>query len=149
MRFSVLGTPSWQTVGLLDGCKRKLLALSNSAELDEAEEARHNGAAPTKLVPIPILSHPRSNSSGLFIKILTKRLVISLLGKVYLGFKPAGVFRACGRDQRNFLGKFLWTLQTFLIRLSLYSSELSPANKLHRIHVSIIRTGPPINPQRL
>ena len=66
-RFSALGTPSSQTVGLLDGCKRKLSALSNVATLDEAEEARHNGAARPKLVPIPILSHPRSNSSGLLI----------------------------------------------------------------------------------
>ena len=31
-----------------------LEVLSNVATLDEAEEARHNGAAPTKLVPIPI-----------------------------------------------------------------------------------------------
>ena len=79
-----------------------LEVLSNSAELDKAEESPPNGAAPTKLVPIPILSHPRSNSSGLFIKILTKRLVISLLGKVSVIFKPAGVFRACGRDQGAF-----------------------------------------------
>ena len=35
----------------------------SSAELnsDEAEEARHNGAARPKLVPIPILSHALSN----------------------------------------------------------------------------------------
>ena len=41
----------------------------SSAELnlDEAEESPPNGAAHPKLVPIPILSHPRSNSSGLFI----------------------------------------------------------------------------------
>ena len=31
-----------------------LEVLSNSAELDEAEEARHNGAARHKLVSIPI-----------------------------------------------------------------------------------------------
>ena len=44
-----------------------LEVLSNSAELDEEEEARHNGAACPKLVPIPILSYPRSNSSGLYL----------------------------------------------------------------------------------
>ena len=43
-----------QTVGLLDGCKRKLLALSNSAELDEAEEAR--------LMGLPALSWFQSQS---------------------------------------------------------------------------------------
>ena len=39
----------------------------SSAELnlDEAEESPPNGAARPKLLPIPILSHPRSNSSGL------------------------------------------------------------------------------------
>ena len=79
-----------------------LEALSNVATLDEAEESPPNGAARPKLVPIPILSHALSNYSGLFIKILTKRLVISLLGKACLGFKPAGVFRACGRDQGAF-----------------------------------------------
>ena len=31
------------------------------------KKARHNGAAPTKLVPFPIWYHPRSNSSGLLI----------------------------------------------------------------------------------
>ena len=63
--FSVRHHP--QTVGLLDGCKRKLSASSNSAELDTEEESPPNGAARPKLVPIPILSHPRSNSSGLLI----------------------------------------------------------------------------------
>jgi hypothetical protein len=41
-------------------------------------------------------------------------------------FKQAGVFRACGRDQGTFQESSL-DLQTFLIRLSLYSPEVSPA----------------------
>ncbi len=61
-----------------------------------------NGAARPKLVPIPILSYPRSNTSGLFIKILTKRLDFCFLGKVSVFFQQAGVFRACGRDQGAF-----------------------------------------------
>ncbi len=44
-----------------------LEVLSNSAELDEAEESPHNGDARPKLVPVPISSHPLSNSSGLLI----------------------------------------------------------------------------------
>ena len=87
---------------MLDGCKRKLLALSNSAELDEAEESPLNGAARPKLVPIPILSHALSNSSGLLILNTDEAVRYLLLGEVYLGFKPAGVFRACGRDQGAF-----------------------------------------------
>ena len=79
-----------------------LEVLSNSAELDEEEEARHNGAARPKLVPIPILSHPRSNSSGLLILNTDEAVRYLPLGKVCLGFKPAGVFRACGRDQGAF-----------------------------------------------
>ena len=35
--FSVLGTPSWQTVGLLDGYKEAWRFLSNVATLDEAD----------------------------------------------------------------------------------------------------------------
>ena len=80
--FSVLGTPSSQTVGLLDGCKRKLSASSNSAELDTEEESPPYGDAPTKLVPIPVLFLPLSNSSGLLFWILTKRLVFCLLEPV-------------------------------------------------------------------
>jgi hypothetical protein len=44
--------------------RENLEVLSNSAELDEEEEARHNGAACPKLVPIPILSHPLSIPAG-------------------------------------------------------------------------------------
>ena len=44
-----------------------LEVLSNVATLDEAEESPLNGAAPTKLVPIPVLYHPLSNSSGLYL----------------------------------------------------------------------------------
>ncbi len=61
VRFMFLGTPSWQTVGLLDGCKRELSALSNSGglssaelNLDEAEEAR--------LMGLPALSWYQSQS---------------------------------------------------------------------------------------
>ena len=82
--------------------RENLEVLSNSAELDEAEETRHNGAARPKLVPIPILSHPRSNSSGLLILNTDETVSYRLLGKVSVCFKPAGVFRACGRDQGAF-----------------------------------------------
>ena len=45
----------------------------SSAELnsDEAEESPLNGAARPKLVPIPILSHALSNSSGLYFEYLS------------------------------------------------------------------------------
>ena len=79
-----------------------LEVLSNVATLDEAEESPPNGAAPTKLVPIPVLSLPRSNSSGLLILNTDEVVSYQPLGKVYLGFKQAGVFRACGRDQGAF-----------------------------------------------
>ncbi len=51
----------------------------SSAELnsDEAEESPLNGAAPTKLVPVPVLYLPRSNSNGLLI--LNTDEAISLL----------------------------------------------------------------------
>ena len=79
-----------------------LEVLSNSAELDTEEESPPNGAAPTKLVPIPILSHPLSNSSGLLILNTDEMVRFYLLGKVSVIFQPAGVFRACGRDQGAF-----------------------------------------------
>ncbi len=68
--------------------------LSNSAELDEAEESPPNGAARPKLVPIPILSHPRSNSSGLLILNTDEAVSYRLLGKASVIFQQAGVFRA-------------------------------------------------------
>jgi hypothetical protein len=52
--------------------------------------------------------------SGLFIR--NNRVSVFF---VFAVLEQAGVFRVCGRDQRNFLGKFLWTLQTFLSRFSL------------------------------
>ena len=76
-----------------------LEVLSNSAELDEAEESPLNGAARPKLVPIPILSHALSNTSGLFILNTDETVRFLFLGKVSVCFKQAGVFRACGRDQ--------------------------------------------------
>ena len=69
---------NFMVIGLRDAIIRKPLVcwmaargnlevLSNSAELDEAEESPLNGAARPKLVPLPILSHALSNSSGLLI----------------------------------------------------------------------------------
>ncbi len=95
----------------------------SSAELnsDEAEEARNNGAARPKLVPIPILSHALGNSSGLLILNTDETVSYRFLGKLYICFKQAGVFRACGRDQGAFEEQPPGP-ETFLIRLSLYSS---------------------------
>ena len=63
LRYAIIRKPlvCWMAA------RGNLEVLSNSAELDEAEESPLNGAARPKLVPIPILSHPRSNSSGLLI----------------------------------------------------------------------------------
>ena len=74
--------------------RENLEVLSNSAELDEAEESPPNGAARPKLVPIPILSHALSNTSGLLILNTDETIRYLPLGEVYLGFQPAGVFRA-------------------------------------------------------
>ncbi len=76
----------------------------SSAELnlDEAEESPPNGAACPKLVPIPILSHPRSNSSGLLILNTDEMVRYQSLGMAYAIFQQAGVFRACERDQGAF-----------------------------------------------
>ena len=71
-----------------------LEVLSNSAELDEAEESPLNGAARPKLVPIPILSHALSNTSGLLILNTDEVVRFLFLGKVSVCFKQAGVFRA-------------------------------------------------------
>ena len=79
--------------------RENLEVLSNVATLDEAEESPLNGAAPTKLVPI--LYHPLSNSSGLYLN-TDEAVSYRLLGGVSVIFQPAGVFRACGRDQGAF-----------------------------------------------
>ena len=62
--------------------RENLEVLSNSAELDTAEESPPNGAARPKLVPILILSHALSNSSGLFILNTDEVVSYRLLGKV-------------------------------------------------------------------
>ena len=79
-----------------------LEVLSNSAELDEAEESPLNGAARPKLVSIPVLYHPRSSSSGLLILNTDETDSYLFLGKISVFFQQAGVFRACGRDQGAF-----------------------------------------------
>ena len=63
LRYAIIRKPlvCWMAA------RGNLEVLSNSAELDEAEESPLNGAARPKLVPIPILSHALSNSSGLLI----------------------------------------------------------------------------------
>ncbi len=129
------------------GCKRKLSASSNSgglssAELnsDKEEESPPNGAARPKLVPIPILSHALSNTSGLLILNTDEAVRYLPLGEVSLGFKPAGVFRVWrvqfSRAELAARGLLRTALRAtpppgpepFLIRPSLYSSELIPAN---------------------
>ena len=98
LRYAIIRKPlvCWMAA------RGNLEVLSNSAELDEAEESPPNGAARPKLVPVPILSHPRSNSSGLLILNTDEVVSYRFLGKVSVIFKPAGVFRACGRDQGAF-----------------------------------------------
>ena len=91
----------------------------SSAELnsDEAEEARNNGAARPKLVPIPILSHALGNSSGLLILNTDETVSYRFLGKLYICFKQAGDFAPAGATRAVCPGP-----ETFLIRPSLYSS---------------------------
>ena len=90
-------------------------------KLDEEEESPHSRAAPTKLVPVPILYLTLSNSSGLLILNTDEVVSYQPLGEVYLGFKLAGVFRACGHDQ----GRLPWTRPKELFRkVPLDSSNL-------------------------